>query len=122
MAKAGEAYGFLKYGGNAADIADNLRAVRNSALTPPETLLTVSEGIENLSMTGDSELVHIAQRAERAGMTHVLKAALPFTDNKGTVTEVSAVVNQLYQNLHQQGEQFCGEIAYRQGNKYVFAE
>lgn len=123
MAKAGEAYGFLKFRGTAADISDYIPAVRNSADIPPAMLFLVTEGAENCSTAGDSGLVHIAQQAEKAGMTHMLKAALPFTDNKGTASELKDIIIQLYQTpLYEEGEDSCAKIVYREDDGFKFLE
>lgn len=123
MAKAGEAYGFLKYKGRIEDILEYIPAVRDCALTPPELSLQVIEGAENLDTTADSGLAELVRLAQGANLNYVLKANLPNADNAGTANELKDIVNQLYQtSLYKQGEPFCAEIAYREGSEYKLLE
>ncbi|MFH1065861.1 MAG: hypothetical protein V1734_05135 [Nanoarchaeota archaeon] len=123
MAKTGEAYGFLKYGGRADDILKYIPSVRNSALTPPEMSLQLIAGVENLDTTGDSWLAELVQRAKGADFNYVFKANLPGKDNAETAGELGDTINQLYQTaLYREGQEFCAEIAYKEGSEYKLLE
>ena len=123
MAKTGEAYGFLKYGGRADDILKYIPSVRNSALTPPEMSLQLIAGVENVDTTGDSGLADLVQRAKGADFNYAFKANLPNADNATTAGELGDTINQLYQTpLYQEGQEFYAEIAYKQNDKYSLLE
>lgn len=123
MAKTGEAYGFLKYGGKIEDILKYIPAVRNSALTPPELSLTIIEGAENLETKSDSGLAELVELAKGANLNYVFRANLPGKDNAETAGELGDMINQLYQTpLYQEGQEFCAEIAYKNGDEYKTLE
>ena len=119
--KNGKAYGFFDCRASKGNIKGELPTIRSLVLTPSELELSLIEGPSNLS--GDSELMKIANQAKEEGIKYVLEGTYPNHTNLQTGKELSAILNQAYQSpLYQQGESFSGAIVYQDQWEYKFLE
>ena len=79
------------------------------------------EGTDTL--TGDAQLLQIARDAKDAGIRYVMEATYSNATNHQTADEVASILNQVYQSpLYQKGEQFRGEVVFKERGRYVFRE
>ncbi|MBI4147165.1 hypothetical protein HY494_00780 [Candidatus Woesearchaeota archaeon] len=121
MEKEGKAYGFFYCDASKKQIEVELPAIRNSAQTPSQLELTLTEGVDGIK--GDNNLVALAQQAKQEGMRYVLEAKYQGATNKATANELGDILNQAYQSpLYQAGEPFSGAVLYEQDGKYLFKE
>lgn len=116
--KTGKAYGFFNCRASREEIEAELPAFRDLAQTPSELELSLTEGMDELKRVSD--LIPIVKKAEKAGMRYAMEATYPNATNKKTADELSAILNQAYQALYEKGEEFRGEIAYKEKGEYVF--
>ena len=116
-----KAYGFFNCNASKETIEAELPAIRTLVKTPSELELKLIEGTENLK--GDSQLMSLAKEAKDSGIKYVLEATYTGATNKQTANETAAVLNQAYQSpLYKKGEQFCGDIIYKDNGNYNFME
>jgi len=128
----GEAYAFFDCNSSITQIAEEIPYVRSSVQTPKRLELYLAE--RTLPVIGnswshklphvDSELIEIAREADEAGIKYVLAArAPPNMNNHQTADELASILNQAYQShLYQEGEQFRGDIVYKDRGRYVSRE
>lgn len=111
--KSGKAYAFFDCKASKGDIERELPFIRECVKTPNELELSLMEGTDTLK--GDSQLFQIAKEAKKAGIKYVMEATYPNATNHQTADEVVSVLNQAYQSpLYQKGEQFRGEVVYKE--------
>ncbi|MEK6875231.1 MAG: hypothetical protein AABX30_00950 [Nanoarchaeota archaeon] len=119
--KVGKAYAFFNCEAIKGDIEKELPFIRKCVKTPNPLELSLIEGTDTL--TGDPQLLQIAREAKDAGIRYVMEATYPNATNHQTADEVASVLNQAYQSqLYQKGEQFRGEVVYKDRGRYVFRE
>ena|SRR3989344_4996583 len=120
-AKVGKAYAFFNCESSKGDIEKELPFIRDCVKTPGALELSLMEGTDTL--TGDTQLLQIARDAKDAGIRYVMEATYPNATNHQTADEVASILNQAYQSpLYQKGEQFRGEVVYKEKGKYIFRE
>lgn len=116
----GIAYGFFDCNASKSEIESELPTIRELAQTPSGLELTLIEGVENLKC--DSKLRPIVEEAKKAGLKYVLEARYKGS-SKEIAHEVKDILIQAYQSLlFQEGEDFCGEVAFEENGKYVVLE
>jgi len=119
--KTGKAYAFFDCKASKQSIEELLPHIRESVKTPNALELSLMEDIGTL--TGDSQLLKIAEEAKDAGIKYVMEATYPDATNHQTADEVASVLNQAYQSqLYERGEQFRGEVVYKEKGSYMFRE
>jgi|SRR3989344_289899 len=128
----GEAYAFFNCKAPLTEIAQEIPTIRALVQTPRRLELCLAE--RALPLFGDDrnskhasinpELAEIALYANDTGIKYVLAArSPPNITNRQTADELSAILNQAYQSpLYADGEEFRGEIVYKEDNHYVFRE
>lgn len=124
----GEAYAFFNCNASIESIAQEIPFIRGLVKTPRRLELYLAE--KALPLMGrkpdsiDPELVEIAMQADQANIKYVLGArSPPNITNRQTADELSAILNQAYQSpLYGQGEEFRGEIVFRENSQYQFRE
>lgn len=120
-AKIGEAYAFFNCNATKQEIEQEIPFIRKLVKTPGELELSLTEGMDQIK--GDPKLLAIAKEAKEAGIRYFMEATLPNATNRATADELSSVLNQAYQSpLYQSGEQFRGEIVYKEKGEYVSRE
>ncbi len=121
-ASKGKAYAFFNCTASKETIEAELLTIRSFVQTPSELELKLIEGVDNLK--GDSQLTSLAKEAKDAGNNYVLEATYAGATNRKTADETVTILNLAYQtpSLYQEGEQFCGEIAYEDNGSYIFSE
>lgn len=120
-ANVGKAYAFFNCEASKGDIEKELPFIRKCVKTPNTLELSLMEGTDTL--TGDTQLLQIAKEAKGAGIRYVMEATYPNATNHQTADEVASILNQAYQSLlYQKGEQFRGEVVYKDRGKYIFRE
>jgi hypothetical protein len=122
----GEAYAFFDCNASIEQIAEEIPTIRTLAKTPRrlELFLRVN-ALPVISYNSfDSELLRICLDAKDADIKYVLAArSPPNITNLQTADELAAILNQAYQSLlYQEGEQFRGEVVYKDRERYVFRE
>ena len=121
MEQTGKAYGFFYCNASKKNIKALLPKIRTAAKTPSKLELSLTEGVDNLTV--DAELTVLAKEAKQEGMNYVLEATYHGATHKNTADELSAVLNQAYQSpLYKKGEHFRGGIVYQEKGKYVLKE
>ena len=119
--KIGKAYAFFNCKASKGDVEKELPFIRECVKTPNALELSLMEDIGTL--TGDSQLLKIAEEAKDAGIKYVMEATYPDATNHQTADEVASVLNQAYQSqLYERGEQFRGEVVYKEKGSYMFRE
>jgi hypothetical protein len=119
--KTGKAYAFFNCNASKGDIEKKLPYIRNAVQTPKTLELSLLEGTDTL--TGDTKLLQITKEAKEAGIKYVMEATYPNMTNHQTADEVASILNQAYQSsLYKKGEQFVGEVVYKERGRYVFRE
>jgi hypothetical protein len=125
----GEAYAFFNCKAPITQIGQELPTIMDLAQTPKRLEFCLSD--EALPFLGkdcakrpyktDRELVEIALDARKAGIRYVLAARCPPNiTNHQTADELGAILNQAYQSpLYQEGEQFRGDVIYKEDGRYV---
>lgn len=74
-------------------------------------------------LTGDPELLQIAEEAKDAEIRYVMQADYPNATNHQTADELASILNQVYQSpLYREGEKFRGKIVYKEKGRYVSRE
>ncbi len=128
----GEAYAFFDCNAPVTQIAEEIPYIRSLVQTPKRLELYLAE--RALPVIGnswnhkpanvDSELIEIAREAAEAEIRYVLAArSPPNINNHQTANELAAILNQAYQSpLYQDGEQFRGDIVYKDRGRYVSRE
>ena len=120
MTTIGEAYGFFHYQGLTSDIEGVLPSAREKASSPLELTLELSEDFEALA-AAEPALGRIVEKAQRAHMSHVLRAQLPGAGNRKAATEIGDLLNEIYRSpLYDKKAPFCAGIVYKRGEEYVF--
>ncbi len=123
----GRAYGFFDCTAKNEEIKAVLPTVRDLAQNPSKLELSLSEGVghsyglvNRAEANINQDILSIAQEAEQAGISHLMRASLPNASNRETAEELSAVLNQTYQSLlYQEGEDFRGETFFEENGQYV---
>lgn len=119
--KIGKAYAFFNCKASKGDVEKVLPFIRECVKTPNALELSLMEGTDTL--TGDAQLLQIAREAKDAGIRYVMEATYPNATNHQTADEVASVLNQAYQSpLYEKGEQFRGEVVFKERGRYVFRE
>jgi len=119
--RVGKAYAFFNCNASKGDIEKELPAIRECVQTPNALELSLMEGTDTL--TGDTQLLQIAREAKDTGIRYVMEATYPNATNHQTADEVASILNQAYQSpLYQKGEQFRGEVVFKERGRYVFRE
>ncbi|PIN94379.1 hypothetical protein COU53_03775 [Candidatus Pacearchaeota archaeon CG10_big_fil_rev_8_21_14_0_10_30_48] len=119
--KTGKAYAFFNCEASKGDIEKELPSIRSCVKTPNALELSLMEGTDTLK--GDAQLLQIAREAKEAGIKYVMEATYQNATNHQTADEVASILNQAYQSpLYQKGEQFRGEVVYKERGKYLFRE
>jgi len=113
-------YGFLYYAGRTKHISEVLPQIKEGTETPKKLKLKVIEGVENLDVRGDSQLVEIAKQAKDCHMSHVIEATLPDMKNVRAANYLGNVMSGIYSELYGKKEPFNAGIVYKRGDKYVF--
>ena len=120
-ARVGKAYAFFNCEASKEDVEKELPFIRECVETPNALELSLMEGTDVL--TGDTQLLQIARDAKDAGIRYVMEGTYPNATNHQTADEVASILNQAYQSpLYEKGEQFMGEVVYRERGKYIFRE
>ncbi len=119
--KIGKAYAFFNCKASKGDVEKELPFIRECVKTPNALELSLIEGTDTL--IGDTQLLQIAKQAKDAGIMYVMEATYSNATNHQTADEVSSILNQAYQSpLYEEGEEFRGEIVFKERGKYVFRE
>ena len=119
--ESGKAYAFFNCSASIEAIEEELPLIRECVRTPSNLELALMEGTDNLK--GDPKLLQIAREAKKAGIRYVFDATYQGGTNRQTADELAGILNQAYQSpLYQEGEQFSGEIVFREKGKYLFRE
>ena len=111
----GEAYAFFDCRASREEIEKEIPTIRGLSQTPNELELYLTEGTD--SLTGNTELKQIADEARESGIKYMIKANYPTGTNRQTADELSEILNK--SPLYQKGEQFRGEIFYKEKGKYI---
>lgn len=116
--KVGKAYGFFDCNAPREEIEAELPTIRDIVKTPSKLELLLND-IKNLR--GEAGLMAISKEAQESRIRYVLEATYPDASNRETADEVAAILNQAYQSpLYTDGEQFSGEVVFKEKGKYVF--
>ncbi|MBS3075166.1 hypothetical protein J4429_01775 [Candidatus Pacearchaeota archaeon] len=119
--KTGKAYAFFNCEASKRDIEKELPFIRECVKTPNALELSLMEGTD--ALIGDAQLLQIARDAKDAGIRYVMEATYSNATNHQTADEVASILNQVYQSpLYQKGEQFRGEVVFKERGRYVFRE
>ncbi|MCX6749899.1 MAG: hypothetical protein NTZ83_00410 [Candidatus Pacearchaeota archaeon] len=119
--KTGKAYAFFNCRASKGDIEKEIPFIRECVKTPNALELSLMEGTDTLK--GDAQLLQITRDAKDAGIRYVMEATYPNATNHQTADEIASVLNQAYQSLlYEKGEQFRGEVVYKERGKYIFRE
>lgn len=123
--KTGKAFAFFDCNASKQEIEQELPTIRECVKTPRELELSLFESTENPSVSplGNPRLWAIIGKAKSAGMKYFMEATYPNSTNYQTADELASILNQMYQTpLYQEGEQFRGEIVYKERGRYIFRE
>ncbi|HUS48848.1 MAG TPA: hypothetical protein VMZ91_01675 [Candidatus Paceibacterota bacterium] len=123
--KTGRAYAFFDCRASKEDIEKELSSIRKCIKTPSALELSLMESTEKPSVSPlrDSELWAIVRTAKEADLRYFMEATYPNATNHQTADEVASILNQAYQSpLYQEGEQFRGEVVYKERGRYVSRE
>jgi hypothetical protein len=125
MENKGKAYAFFDCSASKENIEKELPSIRECVQTPNALELFLMETKENpnVSPLSDAELCAILDDAKEAGMTYFMEATYPNATNYQTAEELASILNQAYLSpLYKHGEQFRGEVVYKEKGKYIFRE
>ena len=119
--KTGKAYAFFNCRASKIEVEKELPFIRECVKTSNALELSLMESMDDL--TGDSQLLQIAQDVKNAGIRYVMEATYPDATNRQTADEVVSILNQAYQSpLYEKGEEFRGEVIYKERGRYLFRE
>lgn len=113
----GKAYGFFDLNARKEEIKREIPLIRESSKTPEKLELILTKDIDSLNV--GSDLLQIEQELDPK---YVIEATCPDYTNEQTAHELSAILNNTYQSLHQTGEPFRGEVVYEKNGGYVSIE
>ena len=120
----GEAYAFFDCDASITQIAQEIPTIRELVKTPRRLelyLAYLAEGVLPLIGSLDCELLEIALDADNADIKYALAArSPPNITNRQTADELASILYQAYQSpLYENGEQFRGEVVYKERGRYV---
>ena len=116
--RTGEAIGFLDSGDRVDRFKGELSKIERLVNTPSGVHMSFSKNPKGI--TGDADLKAIGALADQIGLTGVVRASFPGQTNQRAADELAAIGNQAYNSpVYDNGEEFRGEIVYKQGNEYV---
>lgn len=119
--KKGKAYGFFNCRASKDEINAELPTIRDFSQTPSRLELKLKDDLKEIN--GDSDIKAIAQVAKDIGINYVLEATYPGNTNRTTADELSGILNQAYQSLlYEDGENFKGQIYYKEDGSYISRE
>ena len=119
--KTGKAYAFCNCRASKIEVEKELPFIRECVKTSNALELSLMESMDDL--TGDSQLLQIAQDVKNAGIRYVMEATYPDATNRQTADEVVSILNQAYQSpLYEKGEEFRREVIYKERGRYLFRE
>jgi len=113
----GTAYAFFDCNAPLQKIQEEISTIRNLVGTPGDLEIQLGEAV---SFQGGSQISALAKEANDAGIKYAIQAALPNATNEQTADEVVGILYQAYHSqLYQKGEQFRGEVFYKEGGEYI---
>jgi hypothetical protein len=123
--KTGKAYAFFDCSSSKEQIDQEIPFIRELVQTPNELELSLMELTENTrtSPFSEPELSVLMREAREANIKYIMEATYPSHSHRKTADELSAILNQAYQSpLYQEGEDFRGEVFYKENGRYVARE
>lgn len=121
METPGKAYGFFDCRSSKDEIEESMPKIRKYAQTPLKVGLSLTDDLGRI--TGDSDLMAIAEDARNEGMRYALEATYRGATNREVADEVEGFLNQTYQTqLFDKGEPFRGDVIFQLEGKYVFRD
>ncbi len=118
--RVGEAYAAFDCRASKNAIESEMGFIRRLVMTPEELELHFEA---TNSPRGNTKLKQLANEARQEGLGYLIEGNYPTATNARTADELAAVLNQAYQSpLYQTGEEFRGNIIYKEKGQYVFRE